>query len=161
MLYSTFDYAVQDADGYFFMLGRADDVINVAGHRLGTREIEEVVSSHPAIAEVATIGATDEIKGQAVKCFVVLKQNGQYATDVVRVLVIKELEELVVNTLGSIARPSFIGIVRQLPKTRSGKIVRRAILAIAEGRDPGDVSTLEDLSTLDDIRESLTMAATK
>jgi len=156
-LYSTFDYAVQDEEGYYFILGRTDDVINVAGHRLGTREIEEAICSHPAVAEVATVGAADEIKGQVVKCFVVLKQPDQVATDAIR----KEIEATVVNTLGSIARPAFIGIVRQLPKTRSGKVVRRAILAVAEGRDPGDISTMEDQSALDGIRETLAAAPPK
>lgn len=161
MLYSTFDYAVQDDDGYYFILGRTDDVINVAGHRLGTREIEEAIGAHPAVAEVATVGAADELKGQVVKCFVVLKQTDQFTTDAARVAMIKEIQTTVVNTLGSIARPAFIGIVRNLPKTRSGKIVRRAILAVAEGRDPGDISTMEDATALDGIRETLAAARPK
>jgi propionyl-CoA synthetase len=154
-MYSTFDYAVQDEDGYFFILGRSDDVINVAGHRLGTREIEEAISTHPAVAEAATVGRSDELKGQAVACFVVLKQPDRYATADAQAAVKKEIEDTVVRIVGSLARPAFIGIVPGLPKTRSGKIVRRAILAIAEGRATGDISTMEDASTLEGIRKEL------
>ena len=157
-MYSTFDYAVQDADGYFFILGRSDDVINVAGHRLGTREIEEAISSHPAIAECATVGKADELKGQVVECFVVLKQPEKYATPEGHALIKKEVEETVVRIVGTLARPAFIGIVPMLPKTRSGKIVRRAILAIAEGRATGDISTMEDASALDEIRKEVATA---
>lgn len=154
-LYSTFDYAVQDAEGYFFVLGRTDDVINVCGHRLGTREIEEAICSHPAVAEVAVVGTADELKGQVVKCFVVLKEPARFAIDEDGAIILHELEAMVVNSLGAFARPAFIGVVPQLPKTRSGKIVRRAILAIAEGRDTGDISTMEDAAALDGIREAM------
>ena len=153
-VYSTFDYAVEDEDGYFFILGRTDDVLNVAGHRIGTREIEEAICAHPAVAEAATVGVADELKGQAIKCFVVLKQAGLYATEEERLAVRREICQTVVNKLGAIARPAFLGLVKQLPKTRSGKIVRRAILAIAEGRDPGDLSTLEDPAALEYVREA-------
>jgi propionyl-CoA synthetase len=152
LLYSTFDYATQDDDGYFYILGRSDDVINVAGHRLGTREIEEAASAHPAVAEVATVGAACEQKGQMVKCFVVLKQSEKFEDEAARAAVIKEIENTIVNSLGAFARPAFIGLVKSLPKTRSGKIVRRAILAIVENREVGDMSTLEDSSALEDIR---------
>lgn len=158
MLYSTFDYAVQDADGYYFILGRSDDVINVAGHRLGTREIEEALSSHPAVAEAATVGKADEIKGQVIACFIVLKQPEKYATAQAQAQLKREVEEAVVGRVGALARPAFVGIVHALPKTRSGKIVRRAILAIAEGRAPGDLSTMEDASTLDEIRREIATA---
>jgi propionyl-CoA synthetase len=154
LLYSTFDYAVQDEDGFFFILGRIDDVINVAGHRIGTREIEEALCAHPAVAEAAAVGAADEVKWQVVKCFVVLKQPEHYPAAADRAAVAKDIENIVVTELGALARPAFLGVVRQLPKTRSGKIVRRAILAIAEGRDPGDLSTLEDPAALDHIREA-------
>lgn len=154
-MYSTFDYAVQDEDGYYFILGRSDDVINVAGHRLGTREIEEAISSHPAVAETATVGRADELKGQAVACFVVLKQPEKFASVEAQALLKREIEDVVVSSVGALARPAFIGIVPALPKTRSGKIVRRAILAIAEGRATGDLSTMEDASTLDGIRKEL------
>ncbi len=159
-LYSTFDYAVQDAEGYYFILGRSDDVINVAGHRLGTREIEEAISSHPAIAECATVGKADELKGQVVECFVVLKQPEKYATPEAQARVKQEVEDTVVRIVGTLARPAFIGIVPMLPKTRSGKIVRRAILAIAEGRATGDLSTMEDASALDEIRKEVAFGQT-
>ncbi len=158
LLYSTFDYATQDDDGYFFILGRTDDVINVAGHRLGTREIEEAVSSHPGVAEVATIGANDEVKGQAIHCFVVMKQPDAVADDAAKAGVSKEIEATVVKTLGAVARPSLICVVRALPKTRSGKILRRAIQAVAEGRPPGDLSTMEDPAALDGIRDAVACA---
>lgn len=156
--YATFDYAVQDKEGYFYILGRTDDVINVAGHRLGTREIEETVCSHPAVAENATIGAADDLKGQVVKCFVVLKHGDQYATAEAQAQVRREIVDTVVQSLGAIARPTFVGLVPMLPKTRSGKIIRRAILAIAEGRDPGDVGTIEDPAALDCIRDACAAA---
>jgi len=154
VLYSTFDYAVEDEEGNIFILGRTDDVINVAGHRIGTREIEESLCSHPAVAEAAAVGVADEVKWQVIKCFVVLKEPDRYDDSCARQAVLKEIEETVVGRLGAIARPAFVGLVKQLPKTRSGKIVRRAILAIAEGRDPGDLSTLEDPMALDHIREA-------
>jgi propionyl-CoA synthetase len=156
-LYSTFDYATQDEDGYFFILGRSDDVINVAGHRLGTREIEETVSSHPAVAEVATVGARDELKGQAVHCFIVLKKPADFASAEAEAALKREIESTVERNLGTFARPAAIYIVRTLPKTRSGKILRRAILAAAEMRDTGDLSTLEDPVALDAIKELLEM----
>jgi propionyl-CoA synthetase len=158
LLYSTFDYAVEDEDGYFFILGRSDDVINVAGHRLGTREIEETVSSHPAVAEVATVGASDPIKGQAVHCFVVLKNADGCSTPESQANLRSEIESIVVQRLGAFSRPSAIYLVGALPKTRSGKILRRAILAAAERRDTGDLSTLEDPLALDAIKDLITSA---
>jgi propionyl-CoA synthetase len=154
-LYSTFDYATQDEDGYFFILGRSDDVINVSGHRLGTREIEETVSSHPAVAEVATVGARDEVKGQSVHCFIVLKKPGDFSSIEAEAALKREIESTVDRNLGTFARPAAIYVVRALPKTRSGKILRRAILAAAEARDTGDLSTLEDPVALDAIKELL------
>jgi propionyl-CoA synthetase len=136
-------------------LGRSDDVINVSGHRLGTREIEETVSSHPAVAEVATVGASDELKGQSVHCFVVLKKPGNCSRKEMEFALKREIESTVVQNLGALARPSAVYIVRALPKTRSGKILRRAILAAAEDRDTGDLSTLEDPVALDAIRDLL------
>jgi propionyl-CoA synthetase len=152
-LYSTFDYAIQDGDGYFFILGRSDDVINVSGHRLGTREIEETICSHSAVAEAAAVGAKDELRGQAVHCFVVLKQAEVFETEEQQTRLQKELESTVVSKLGAFARPAEIYLIRALPKTRSGKILRRAILAAAEGRDTGDLTTLEDPIALESIQE--------
>src|SRR6202008_1034812 len=127
-LYSTFDYAIQDEDGYFFILGRSDDVINVSGHRLGTREIEETICSHPAVAEAAAVGAKDELRGQAVHCFVVVKQADAFEREEKQSQLQKEIESTVVSRLGSFARPAAIYLIRALPKTRSGKVLRRAIL---------------------------------
>ena len=152
-LYSTFDYAIQDSEGYFFILGRSDDVINVSGHRLGTREIEETICSHWAVAEAAAVGAKDELRGQAIHCFVVVKQADAFESEQKQNQLQKEVESTVVSKLGSFARPAAIYLVRALPKTRSGKILRRAILAAAEGRDTGDLTTLEDPIALDAIRE--------
>lgn len=157
-LYSTFDYAVQDPEGYYRILGRTDDVINVAGHRLGTREIEEAVCSHPAVAEAATIGKADEIKGHVIECFIVLRQPEKYPTAEAQAALKREVEDTVVRIVGALARPAFIGIVHMLPKTRSGKIVRRAILAIAEGRTTDDLSTMEDDTALDEIRKEIATA---
>ena len=152
-LYSTFDYAIQDAEGYFFILGRSDDVINVSGHRLGTREIEETICSHSAVAEAAAVGAKDELRGQAVHCFVVVKQVDAFEGEDKQSRLQQEIESTVVSKLGSFARPAAIYLIRALPKTRSGKILRRAILAAAEGRDTGDLTTLEDPIALESIRE--------
>jgi propionyl-CoA synthetase len=147
LIYSTFDWGIKDSDGYFFILGRTDDVINVAGHRLGTREIEESLSSHPNLAEVAVVGIADQLKGQVAIGFAILKDATQTAT------LEAELMKIVDSQLGAVARPARVYIVNALPKTRSGKIVRRALQAVAEGRDPGDISTMEDQAVLMHIKE--------
>jgi len=149
-MYSTFDWGVKDADGYFYILGRTDDVINVAGHRLGTREIEESISSHSNVAEVAVVGVADQLKGQVAVAFAVLK-------DVSRPVSEQEAEILKVvdEQLGAVARPARVRFVSVLPKTRSGKLLRRAIQAVCEGRDPGDLSTMDDPSALQQIKELL------
>ncbi len=151
--YSTFDLAYQDQDGYTFILGRTDDVINVAGHRLGTREIEETVCAHPAVAECAAIGVADQTKGQVIYCFVSLKQPDDWQGEDKRVEITRAVEKTIVEHLGVVARPAFVGLVRLLPKTRSGKVLRRAMLAICEGRAAGDLSTLEDPMALEGVRE--------
>jgi len=151
LLYSSLDWAVRDEDGYTFVLGRTDDVINVAGHRLGTREIEESVASHPAVAEAAVIGVKDELKGQVPIVFATLKQDaGDGAGAVARAM-----QQRVVDQLGGVAKPSRVYVVNALPKTRSGKLLRRSLQALAEQRDPGDLSTLDDPGALDDIRRAL------
>lgn len=155
-LYSTFDFAIKDEDGYYFILGRTDDVINVAGHRLGTREIEEAVSANPAVAEVAVVGIHDEVKGQAVIAFAVLKDSTQAATPEGRVEMEKSIMATVDHELGAIARPAKVHFINQLPKTRSGKLLRRSIQALAEGRDTGDLSTLDDPGALEQIRAAVT-----
>ena len=147
LIYSTFDWGIKDSDGYFFILGRTDDVINVAGHRLGTREIEESLCSHPNLAEVAVVGIADQLKGQVAIGFAIPKDATQTAT------LEAELMKTVDSQLGAVARPARVYIVNALPKTRSGKIVRRALQAVAEGRDPGDISTMEDQAVLMHIKE--------
>jgi propionyl-CoA synthetase len=155
LVYSTFDWGIRDKDGYYFILGRTDDVINVAGHRLGTREIEEAVSMHPNIAECAVVGVADPLKGQMPLAFAVAKDVSKLDSRAGK----KELERQVLETvdkhLGPIARPKAVHFVTLLPKTRSGKTLRRSIQALAEGRDPGDLTTIEDPGALDQIRRSL------
>ena len=153
--YSTFDWATRDADGYYFVLGRTDDVINVAGHRLGTREIEEAVQAHAGIAEVAVVGVADPIKGQVPVAFAVVKDPAAIATDEAVARMRQEVMDTVDRQLGSIARPAAVHFVTLLPKTRSGKLLRRSIQAIAEGRDPGDLTTIEDQAALEQIRSIL------
>ncbi|MEN9775918.1 MAG: hypothetical protein RL322_2988 [Pseudomonadota bacterium] len=154
-VYSTFDWGIRDDDGYFFILGRTDDVINVAGHRLGTREIEESLSSHPAVAECAVVGVADALKGQVAMGFAVLKDPA-VATDPAQRLALEgALMAVVDRQLGAVARPSRVHFVSALPKTRSGKVLRRSIQAVCETRDPGDLTTIEDPSALDQIRQAV------
>jgi propionyl-CoA synthetase len=148
LIYSTFDWGIRDKDGYYYILGRTDDVINVAGHRLGTREIEEAVSMHPNVAECAVVGVADELKGQMPLAFAVLK-------DAAKRTGAEEVMQTVDRQLGAIARPKAVHFVTLLPKTRSGKTLRRAIQALAEGRDPGDLTTIEDPTALTQIKEAL------
>ena len=151
MVYSTFDWGIRDADGYFFILGRTDDVINVAGHRLGTREIEESISSHPNVAEVAVVGVADQLKGQVAVGFAVLKDPSLAATPEAALKLEGEIMKTVDSQLGAVARPARVRFVSLLPKTRSGKLLRRAIQAVCEGRDPGDLTTMDDPSALQQI----------
>ena len=151
LLYSSLDWAIRDADGYTYILGRTDDVINVAGHRLGTREIEESVSACPAVAEAAVIGVKDELKGQVPVVFATLKQSaGDDPAGAAR-----GMQQCVVDQLGSVAKPARVYVVNALPKTRSGKLLRRSLQALAEQRDPGDLSTLDDPAALEEIRLAL------
>ena len=161
LVYTTFDWGIRDKDGYYFILGRTDDVINVAGHRLGTREIEEAVQSHANIAEVAVVGVQDALKGQMPLAFAVVKDAGKIATPELRLAHEKEVLAAVDKQLGAIARPSRVHFVTLLPKTRSGKMLRRSIQAMAEGRDPGDLTTLEDPSALEQIRSALAAPANR
>jgi propionyl-CoA synthetase len=153
MVYSTFDWGIRDEDGYFFILGRSDDVINVAGHRLGTREIEESISSHANVAEVAVVGVADQLKGQVAMAFVVLKDASRAATPAAALALEGEIMKVVDDQLGAVARPSRVRFVSALPKTRSGKLLRRAIQAVCEGRDPGDLTTIEDPSALQQVKD--------
>ncbi|RQP23557.1 propionate--CoA ligase [Piscinibacter terrae] len=152
LVYSTFDWGIRDEDGYYFILGRTDDVINVAGHRLGTREIEESISSHPNVAEVAVVGVADSLKGQVAMAFVVAKDAGGLTDDLARLRLEGEIMKTVDQQLGAVARPARVHIVNVLPKTRSGKLLRRAIQAVCERRDPGDLTTIEDPTALAQIQ---------
>ncbi len=153
MIYSTFDWGIRDEDGYFFILGRTDDVINVAGHRLGTREIEECISAHPQVAEVAVVGVADALKGQAALAFAVPRTALEGEAE--RAALQADVMKLVDARLGAVARPSRVVFVSALPKTRSGKLLRRAMQAVAEGRDPGDLSTMEDPAALAQVQQQL------
>jgi len=155
MVYSTFDWAVRDEDGYFFILGRTDDVINVAGHRLGTREIEESISSHPNIAEVAVVGVADQLKGQVAMAFAIAKDASALGDAAARLKLEGEVMKVVDNQLGAVARPARVFFVSALPKTRSGKLLRRAIQAVCEKRDPGDLTTMDDPLALKQIQDVL------
>ncbi|WP_431266542.1 propionate--CoA ligase [Roseateles chitinivorans] len=152
-VYSTFDWALRDEDGYYFILGRSDDVINVAGHRLGTREIEECIAGHPAVAEVAVVGVADQLKGQVAMAFAVLKDPARAATTQDALALEGEILKRVDQRLGAVARPSRVRFVALLPKTRSGKLLRRAIQAVCEHRDPGDLITLDDPAALQQIHD--------
>ena len=151
LLYSSLDWAIRDADGYTTILGRTDDVINVAGHRLGTREIEESVATYAAVAEAAVIGMRDELKGQVPVVFATLRQGvAETPGDVARAM-----QRRVTEQLGPVARPARIYVVNALPKTRSGKLLRRSLQALVQHADPGDLSTLDDPAALDDVRKAL------
>jgi propionyl-CoA synthetase len=153
LLYSSLDWAVRDADGYTFILGRTDDVINVAGHRLGTREIEEAVSTDPGVAEAAVIGVSDDLKGQVPIVFATLKKSADDAA--AREQAAHSMQQRVVDSLGAVARPARVYIVNALPKTRSGKLLRRSLSALAQRTDPGDLSTLDDPNALEEIKNAL------
>jgi len=153
LLYSSLDWAIRDADGYTFILGRTDDVINVAGHRLGTREIEESVATHASVAEAAVIGVHDELKGQVPIVFATLKSGTADAK--AKHDAANGMQQRVVDMLGGVAKPARVYIVNSLPKTRSGKLLRRSLQALAESRDPGDLSTLDDPNALEEIRGAL------
>jgi len=150
--YYSGDYAIKDSDGYFWLLGRADDILKVAGHRIGTAELESSLVSHYNIAEAAVCGIPDEIKGEAIVAFVVLTQGTKSDTDSLRT----ELVEIVRNGIGPIATPHEIYFVTKLPKTRSGKIMRRVLKAIAKNENVGDVSTLEDSAAVKDVQDAFT-----
>ena len=151
--YSTFDWGVRDSDGYYFILGRTDDVINVAGHRLGTREIEESIAGHPAVSEVAVVGVADPVKGQVAMAFAVPKDASVLGDIEQQHTLEGDILRLVDRDLGAVGRPSRVRFVAMLPKTRSGKLLRRAIQAVCEGRDPGDLSTMDDAAALQQVRD--------
>jgi acetyl-CoA synthetase len=148
-VYFTGDGSRRDEDGYFWIMGRVDDVINVSGHRLGTMEIESALVSHVAVAEAAVVGRPDEMKGQAVVAFVTL-EGGRVGNDKLR----DELRQHVVKEIGALARPDDLRFTDALPKTRSGKIMRRLLRQIASGEEKlGDTTTLEDMAVLAKLQE--------
>jgi len=146
------DYAIKDSDGYFWLLGRADDILKVAGHRIGTAELESNLVSHNDIAEAAVCGIPNEIKGEVIVAFVVLKQNTKKNVELLRTELIKTVR----NGIGPIATPQQIYFVTKLPKTRSGKIMRRVLKAIASKEKIGDISTLEDGTAVKDVQNAFT-----
>ncbi|MBU4484775.1 acetate--CoA ligase [bacterium] len=150
MVYATGDYAQVDEDGYYRLLGRSDEVINVSGHRLGTREVEEVISQSQYVAEASAVGVKDELKGEAIASFVVLKNGVEPSEDVV-----KDIKKLVRDKIGPIAIPRDVNFVKMLPKTRSGKVMRRVLKAICEGEKLGDLSTIEDGASVDEIQRAI------
>ena len=148
--YLSGDGARQDDDGYFWILGRVDDVIQVAGHRLGSMELESALVSHPGVAEAAVVGMADEIKGEMIFCYVTLE------SDVSESIELKdELTELIVTDIGPIARPRGLVFADELPKTRSGKIMRRILKSIADNREVGDVTTLQNPEAVEDLKRKV------
>jgi acetyl-CoA synthetase len=146
-IYYTGDYAVRDPDGYFWLLGRADEVLKVAGHRIGTVELESALVSHPAVSEAAVMGKEDAVKGEVPVAFVTLR-SGFQPSEELRAELVKHIR----TTIGPIATPDAVVIVNKLPKTRSGKIMRRILKAVLVGAPIGDVSTLEDDASVEDIK---------
>jgi acetyl-CoA synthetase len=153
-LYFAGDGAKLDEDGDIWLLGRVDDVMNVSGHRLSTTEIESALVSHPKVAEAAVVGANDPDTGQAVNAFVILRESAGDGGDEI----VKELRDHVAKEIGPIAKPKSIMVVPELPKTRSGKIMRRLLRDVAEHRHVGDVTTLADSSVMDLISKNLETA---
>jgi len=149
-MYYPGDYAIKDSDGYLWLLGRSDDVLKVAGHRIGTAELESSLVSHHNVAESAVCGIPDEIKGQSIIAFVVLKENVTESLDELLI----ELKKLIRNDVGAIATPQQFYFVTKLPKTRSGKIMRRLLKSIARGENIGDVSTLEDGTAVSEVQSA-------
>jgi acetyl-CoA synthetase len=149
-LYYPGDYALRDKEGYFWLLGRADEVIKVAGHRLGTKEVEDALVSHPSVAEAAVAGRPDPVKGEAIVAFVTLRDVANPSDHLS-----EELKQHVRKMIGPIATPESIYFARLLPKTRSGKIMRRVIKAVAAGGPVGDLSTLEDGASVEEVRQAI------
>jgi len=149
-MYFTGDGARRDEDGYFWIMGRIDDVINVSGHRLSTMEVESALVAHPRVAEAAVVGRPDDLKGQAIAAFVTL-QSGNAPTNELK----NELRQWVAKEIGAMAKPDDIRFTDTLPKTRSGKIMRRLLREIATGKEvKGDTTTLEDFSVLAKLSEN-------
>ena len=148
--YFTGDYALKDEDGYFWILGRADEVLKISGHRIGTMELESALVKHSAVAEAAVIGRPHPVKGEEAVAFIVLR-DGFTPSEKLR----KDIEDYIRKTIGSIAVPGLILFVSKLPKTRSGKIMRRVIKAIVTESEIGDLSTLEDEASVDEVKKAV------
>ena len=148
-VYYTGDYAIRDADGYFWLLGRADEVLKIAGHRIGTMEIESALVSHPAVSEAATIGKPHEVKGESISIFAILKQSYEPTEELKQ-----ELKKHVRKVIGPVATPEEIYFVHSLPKTRSGKIMRRVLKAVLMNKPIGDLSTLEDEASVEEVKKA-------
>jgi acetyl-CoA synthetase len=147
-VYFTGDGAKRDKDGYLWLLGRIDDVMNVSGHRVSTMEVESALVDHAAVAEAAVIGRTHEVKGQAIAAFVTIKA-GRQQTDALK----EEIKAHVAKKIGALARPDDILYAAELPKTRSGKIMRRLLRDVAEGRALGDTTTLADPAVVSALKQ--------
>jgi len=147
-IYYTGDYAIRDKDGYFWILGRADEVLKIAGHRIGTVEIEDAAVSHPAVAEAGVASIPDPIKGETIVIFTILKE-GYSPSPTLK----GELRELIRKSVGPVATPEEIYFVSKLPKTRSGKIMRRILKAVATSASIGDLTTLEDESSVEEVKK--------
>jgi acetyl-CoA synthetase len=148
-VYFTGDAAYVDEDGYFWFSGRADEIIKIAGHRIGTIEVETAFLRHPAVAEAGVTGRPDSLRGEVISAFIVLRAGHQPSADLDR-----ELRETVRRELGPVAVIGDVNFVKMLPKTRSGKIMRRVFKAVILGRDPGDISTIEDAGSVEEAREA-------
>src|SRR5438093_12507178 len=148
-VYYTGDAAEYDEDGYFWFSGRADEIIKIAGHRIGTIEVETAFLRHPAVAEAGVTGRPDELRGEVISAFVVLKQGVSPSADLRR-----EILETIRRELGAFAIVGDLNFVQILPKTRSGKIMRRVLKAVTVGRDPGDITTIEDEGSVEEARSA-------
>ena len=155
-MYFAGDGAKRDADGDYWLLGRVDDVMNISGHRISTTEVESALVSHPHVAEAAVVGAADPTTGQAIVAFVIPRGSATADADDAFA---QQLRDHVASVIGPIAKPRQVLVVPELPKTRSGKIMRRLLRDVAEARQLGDVTTLTDSSVMDLIREKLPTAA--
>lgn len=147
--YYTGDFAMRDEEGYFWLLGRADEVLKVAGHRIGTAELEDAAVSHPAVVEAAVAGKPDEVKGEVIVLFVILKEGVAPSSDLR-----KEIAQHLRRVIGPVATPEAVYFVESLPKTRSGKIMRRVLKAVASGQSVGDLTTLENEASVEEVKKA-------
>jgi acetyl-CoA synthetase len=148
-MFYTGDYAIRDKDGYFWLLGRADEVLKIAGHRIGTIEIEDATVSYKAVAEAAVASRPDEVKGESVVIFVTLKEGVEPSPELKN-----KIKQHIRKTLGPVVTPDEIYFVAKLPKTRSGKIMRRVLKAVASGTTIGDLTTLEDEVSVEEAKKA-------